>query len=153
MLDRNDSWERYVELVAKLTFYIKQEFYSYTRTLGVKGHPRTKGKWQGKNIKGTMFRWYYTGGTFCVLKDFNGNVFIGMSVCSKKKKSFRKKSGRHAAKKRALETMDLAYEVCGGYDNVAFTTPYKRLPTDRLSEINIRVGSDTVTGIGLSDRR
>lgn len=120
MLDRNGDWEKYVELIEKLTVHVARVFYIYTSAMGVKGHPKSESeRWKGRSIKNTAFRWYYTGGTVCFLEDVVGNRFIGTALCSDQEKSFRKKTGRNASKYRALLAMDLAYEICGSPDQVA----------------------------------
>lgn len=144
MLDKNEVWEDYVELVVALTPYIDREFYAYTKTAGLEGYPRSG--WPAEKIKGTELRRYYTGETFCFLRDKNGNVFIGTAVCSDKESSFRKRTGKHVSKQRALLAMRQAYKVCGSPDNVSVI----RARDGGLREMTIVLDTEnSITGLAL----
>lgn len=110
MLDRNDSWEAYLELFEKFHERITRTFYIYKKTLGTRDRPCFPGYWLGPE-EDTGYRHYYTGDTVCVIEDVDGNHFIGSAMCSKSEISFRKKTGRHVSRFRALQAMDLTYKT------------------------------------------
>lgn len=128
-LDRNDPWEKYMELLEAHIAAITHTFYIYGTAVGKRMKPDlpssvrrgkpikddgTIGRWPGKVIKATGGQCYYTGTTACVIEDVNGNVFVGDAECSKSEVSFRKKTGKHVSRFRALQAMDITYRHFGG---------------------------------------
>lgn len=114
-LDRNDPWEKYMELLEAHIAAITHTFYIYGTAVGKRmKDDGAIGRWPGKVIKTTGGQRYYTGTTTCVIEDVNGNAFIGGAECSKSEVSFRKKTGKHVSRFRALQAMDITYRHFGG---------------------------------------
>lgn len=125
MLDRNDSWEKYLELFEKFHGRVARTFYIYKTALGTEDEPCSPGRWLGpEDDRG--YRNYYTGATTCVIEDVDGNHFIGSAMCSKSEAFFRKKTGRHVSRYRALQAMDLVHKTF--YAGPVKLTPDSVLP-------------------------
>ena len=139
------DWRNFPELVSLDTRNRKEEFFTYTRELGVEGVPPGKGR-LGKKIPHTVWRYYYTGGAFCVLIDKFGTIFIGTAVCSEKD-PFCREAGRIVSKYYALHAMKRAIEICGTLED----TVAAKLPNDKLLVLDVVLSPKlTVRGIALA---